>query len=439
MKNKFLLYLLLLQCSLHLQAQTWTWEILEAMPEKVSNNSVATAMVNGVPHVYSFGGIDSTKIYSGIHLKGFRYNTQTRVWSATPPLPDDTNQGGKIAAGANTINNKIYIIGGYHVFANGSERSSDKVHIYEPETNIFLADGAPIPRAIDDHVQAVWKDSLIFVVTGWSNTTNYPDVQIYNPALDEWTLGTFTPNSIQYKVFGASGTIVGDTLYYSGGARWGANFPLTNFLRKGYINPNDPTDITWSNESNDLSKGYRMASISYNGNALWLGGSVISYNYNGIAYNGSGGVPAVGRIVSYAPSTGQLTEIPNALPPIMDLRGIAQIAPNQFIIAGGMVENQEVTNQTLLITDSDFTDIAAPTVSYPFKLFPNPVKDFFSIEGMGKSNFSIEVFDVKGKKVLQKEILKGEKIAVESLRNGVYWLRIEGDGKMGIQKLVVFK
>ncbi|MFK7905578.1 MAG: T9SS type A sorting domain-containing protein [Chitinophagales bacterium] len=438
MKYFSLLLLFLLQYSLH--AQNWTWETLEAMPEKVSNNSVATAMVNGVPHVYSFGGIDTTKIYSGIHLKGFRYNTQTGVWSDTPPLPDDTNQGGKIAAGASTVNNKVYIIGGYHVFASGNERSSEKVHVYEPQTNSFLPDAAPIPRSIDDHVQAIWRDSLIFVVTGWSNTTNYPDVQIYNPTLNKWTLGTFTPNSIQYKVFGASGTIVGDTLYYTGGARTGSNFPLTNFLRKGYINPDDPTDITWSNESADLSKGYRMASISYNNNALWLGGSLVSYNYNGVAYNGSGGVPPTGRIVTYSPSTGELSENFNVISPVMDLRGIAQIAPNQFIIAGGMVENQEVTNQTLLITDTDFTDIKNPVISSTFKLFPNPVSDFFNIEGIEANVFSIEVFDVKGQKLLSKEVGNSEKIAVkDDWKSGVYWVRIEVDGVFGFEKMVVVK
>lgn len=438
MKCFSLIFLLSLQCSLY--AQLWTSEILTPMPEKVSNNSVAAATVNGVPYVYSFGGIDDTKIYSGIHLKGFRYNVLTNSWSETPPLPDDTNQGGKIAAGASTIDNKIYIIGGYHIFANGSERSSEKVHIYEPESNTFLADGAPIPRAIDDHVQAVWRDSLIFVVTGWSNTTNYPDVQIYNPALDEWTLGTFTPNNTQYKVFGASGTIVGDTLYYTGGARFGANFPLTSFLRKGYINPDDPTDITWSNESQDLSKGYRMASITYNDKALWLGGSVVSYNYNGIAYNGSGGVSPLGRIVTYDPLDGQLSENSNAILPIMDLRGIAQIAPNQFIIAGGMVKNQAVTNQTLLITDVNFTSIEGGfSSSLSFNIFPNPTSDFFSIEGLETGVFSVEIFDLKGTKVLSKQFVKGERIAVEELQNGVYWVRIEGEGKVGFERIVVVR
>ena len=43
-----------------------------------------------------------------------------------------------------------------------------------------MPDGADIPKAIDDQVQAVWQDSLIYVITGWSNTTNVVDVQASN-------------------------------------------------------------------------------------------------------------------------------------------------------------------------------------------------------------------------------------------------------------------
>lgn len=87
------------------------------MPMAISNNAVTAATVNGVPHVFSFSGIDSTKIFSGISLKSFRYNTQTDSWDTIAPLPDTR---GKIAAGASTVKNKIYIIGGYYVFPNGS-------------------------------------------------------------------------------------------------------------------------------------------------------------------------------------------------------------------------------------------------------------------------------------------------------------------------------
>ena len=305
-------------------------------------------MVNGIPHVYSFSGIDETKIYSGIHKKAFRYNTQTQVWDEIAELPSGN---GRIAAGASVVKNKIYIIGGYEVFSNGSEVSVDKTHIYNPETNSYETDGTPIPLAIDDHVQAVWRDSLIYVVTGWSNTTNFPNVQIYNPSNDEWTVGTSVPNTNDYKVFGASGAIIGDTIYYLGGAKSSSGFNISNSLRRGIIDPNDPTNITWSLVPNASENVYRAAALPIGNSIYWIGGSEITYNFNGIAYNGSGGVPPREDLTILMTETDTLiTRVPdmfgNGMPQVMDLRGIASLNDGgRAIIVGGMMANQQVTDR----------------------------------------------------------------------------------------------
>ncbi|MCB0623666.1 MAG: hypothetical protein KDC43_07050, partial [Saprospiraceae bacterium] len=189
---------------------------LAPMPEPVSNNAVTVAYVDGQPYVYSFAGIDTSKIWSGIHNKAFRYSVAADQWEAIDPLPSPE---GRIAAAASTVKNKIYIIGGYRVFSSGNEISLNKVHRYDPVMNAYLFDGAPVPIPIDDHVQAVWRDSLIYVITGWSNNGNVNNVQIYNPVADAWLAGTpLPPGDDNYKVFGASGVIVGDTIYYAGGA-----------------------------------------------------------------------------------------------------------------------------------------------------------------------------------------------------------------------------
>ena len=201
--------LLFFTLSLHAQI---TWQELPSMPEKVSNNAVTAAVVDGIPYVYSFSGIDSTKECSGDHLKSWRYNTMMQEWSAIPSLMDNS---GKIAAGASTVNNQIYVIGGYHLASNCAETSSNRIHSYDPVSNTYNFTYI-IPTATDDHVQAVWRDSLLYVVTGWSNSGNISDVQVYNPTLHEWFEGTPVPNNDDYKVFGASGAIVGDTLYYIG-------------------------------------------------------------------------------------------------------------------------------------------------------------------------------------------------------------------------------
>lgn len=94
-----------------LAAQHWEVTEMATMPERVSNAAVTAGNVNGADYVYSFAGIDSTKLFSGIHLRSFRYNVQADSWEVIPPLPDDAGMG-KIAASADRVGNIIYIIGG---------------------------------------------------------------------------------------------------------------------------------------------------------------------------------------------------------------------------------------------------------------------------------------------------------------------------------------
>lgn len=219
------------------------------------------------------------------------------------------------------------------------------MHRYDIKNNVFLDDGADIPTPIDDHVQALWRDSLLFIVTGWSNKTNVSGVQIYNPATDSWVIGSSTSNDDNYKSFGASGIIVKDTIYYFGGARSSKGFGIQNQLRKGIINPSDPSQITWSISTPDSSiNGYRMACTAVDENIYWIGGSTVTYNYNGVAYNGSGGVPPSSRIVWTSTNNVVLNKIYQSEIP-MDLRGVANVSDKIKYIAGGMMANQTVTNK----------------------------------------------------------------------------------------------
>lgn len=325
----------------------WTWTELDTMPFPISNNAVTSGIISGQNYVYSFGGIDTTKIFSGITQRSFRYNVSTDIWDEIAPLPSSLEN---IAAAASTVNNKIYIIGGYHVYSTGNEISSNEVIIYNPETNSYEPNGASIPTPIDDQVQCVWRDSLIFVITGWSNSTNVTKVQIYDPALDQWQSGTDLPNSASYKVFGGSGEIIGDTIYYFGGASTGSNFPAQNKLRKGIIDPNDPTQIIWSIEEVGPNNGYRQACIKYGTNIFWIGGSSTSYNYDGIAYNGTGGVEPLTQIMRLQAYYQYWDEGIGSPYGVMDLRGAAQVSPTEWIICGGMKSGQQVSNRTFLLT-----------------------------------------------------------------------------------------
>ncbi len=342
----------------------WTWTEMQQMPFRTSNNAVCEASVAGQDYAYSFGGIDSTKTAAGIHQRAFKYDVSANSWSEIDPLPDTL---GKIASAASYVKGKIYIMGGYHVFPS-TEISSNRVHVYNPFLGVYESDRTPIPVPIDDHVQCVYKDSLIFVVTGWSNTTNVPNVQIYDPTLDQWQVGTSTTNNAFYTAFGASGYILGDTLYYHGGAT-GGSFSAKRFVRKGYINTADPTDITWEqNLDAPGDAGYRSACSGLGNTVFWVGGSGVSYNYNGIAYSNGTGVEPLTRVLHFGISNYSYTDETTQPYGVMDLRGIAKISGNRWLICGGMDSSQIVSNRTFIL-ENPLVELDQSSIPKGYKVF----------------------------------------------------------------------
>ncbi len=416
-------------------SQDWAIKAKATVPMAISNNAVTEGWVNGVPHVYTFGGIDSSKSASGITLNSFRYNTATDVWDTLADIPDTL---GKIAMGASTVKNKIYIIGGYHVRANSSEVSSNKVHVFDPQSNSFLADASPLPVATDDHVQAVYNDSLIFVIGGWSNTGNIANVQIYDPKNDNWQVGSALPNTNSYLHFGASGTIVGNTIYYFGGARMGINFPITNTVRIGDINPNNPTQIAWRDTVlSPAIVGYRMAVTEAYGRVHWLGGSAKTYNYNGKAYsNGSGVEPLNRNLVMFTRNTlGFWPDSSFTIRYPMDLRGIAKTQANIRYIVGGMESGQKVSNKLLQLRHVEIFSEPEWAKDVGAHIYPNPAKGTFKISG--KEHWSnVKLIDVNG--TILKEWTNPElekQFSISDFPEGLYLLRLTNSHESAMLKL----
>jgi len=319
---------------------------LPDMPEPISNNAVAGVSYGDNFLIYSFGGIDSTLAYKGITRKSFCFDSKTKSWNRITDLPDSL---GKIASSASRIGDFIYIIGGYYVFEDGHEISSNKVHRFHIPSNKFITDGQPIPVPIDDHVQTIWKDSLIYVITGWSNNRNKSYVQIYNPYSDQWLAGTPLPEDENYMSFGASGAIYKNTIIFIGGAQFEKNYPAQNKMRVGIIDQDNPFSITWKiiNPSQDLF-AYRAAPFLFENYMIWAGGSLVTYNYNGISYSSKLPVSPSGRFIFYdSPKNNWYVIEEPTLP--MDLRNAADLGNGNFAIAGGMMAGQKVTSKVLLL------------------------------------------------------------------------------------------
>ncbi len=432
-----ILTIVILGCQL-LSAQNVSWEELSPMPSPITNNAVTGATVNDTAFVFSFAGMDTTKACGHAQLTSFKYNTVTDQWSTIADLPDELD--GVVAAGASTIQNEVYIAGGYHIRDNCSEVSSNSLHRYNPETDTYTK-LANIPIAIDDHVQTVYKDSLLYIITGWSNTTNVVQVQIYDPTTDTWSMGTPVKTSPDWRVFGASGVIFQNTIYYAGGASLTCNnsscFAPTTLLRIGQIDENEPTEITWTSIESPIAQGYRMASVASNDNMLWIGGSDLTYNFDGIDYNGTGGVaPSTDLKTLNTSLVLNLGIIENVLPPVMDLRGIAKLDKHNFIICGGMTPGQKVTDKAYKITVMGLTTTDTPS-SVSWDIFPNPATDHIKIVSTC-SDCKYSITDSLGREVTKGKVT--EQVDISHLDAGNYMLRIvEANAVSSSKQLVIVR
>lgn len=419
-----LIFLALLIWEVNLSAQ----QILAPLPEPVSNHGIATVNLNGKSYVYTFGGIGSGLNFSDIHKRCYKYDVEKNEWNQVSDLP---NGPGRIAPSASVINGLIYVIGGYQVFANGQEKSLNKVHIYDPVNDEWLEDGPNIPVAIDDQVQLTYKDSLIFVITGWSDVTNVTNVQIYDPVHKMWTEGTPVPSSSAYRVFGGSGVIVGDSIYYVGGARAIGRFPISPYLKKGFINPMDPTDIQWSIVENENASLYRPGITEYKGDILTIGGATNTYNYDGIAYDGTGGVAPLSEIRRYTPTSSTWQKHVMSIPATMDLRGVAKIDDNNIIVAGGMGQDQEVSAQTYLVNLK-----TVPVIETSYKNFIlRETQQALFINYKGEFHWAI--FGASGAPITLGKAEKRLHISKENFPIGIYFLRCH-DNKNNITESRVF-
>jgi Secretion system C-terminal sorting domain len=413
--GKLIMLLVFCLCVNKIQAQSWNKSIKQNLPMATSNNAVCCA-ANGT--IFTFGGIDTTKIYSGIHQKVFANIGGGNTWTALLDVPDTL---GKLGVAASYLKNKIYLIGGYHVFNNGTEKSSTNVHVFDVPNVFWNLNAAALPVAIDDHVQAVWRDSLIYVITGWSNTTNVNTVQIFNPTINNWLSGDAVPNNNFYKAFGASGTIVGDTIYYFGGASNGTNFPATNILRKGIIIATDPTKITWSYTALPQLYGYRMACTQVDDYVCWIGGSAQSYNYNGLAYSNGQGVANLNRALFYNYKTGAII-IDSSNSYNMDYRGIGNLNNTTKYLVGGMHAGQQVSDSCFKLNFNTATTIQSLENKIQLALYPNPSQFFINI----KTDLiidALEIINTNGTTVFKCNNICN-KLNITTLAAGAYFVKI---------------
>lgn len=410
----FLLIAFGINCSIFAQNQ-WEWSMLAALPIPVTNNAVCEAATANGKYVYSFGGISDSIAPTMVHQRIFKYTVANNQWSEIIATADTA---GRINGFTSFVNHKIYWIGGDYVVNDSTFIPSNKVHIYNPVTDTFEIDGAPLPVPVSKQVQAVWRDSLIFVISGINGGNTLTDVQIYHPLNDSWTMGTPLPDTNLFKTFGASGFILGDTIYYFGGGIYFPDTTAVSYLRKGIINPQNPSQITWSLFSSTVgSPQYKSVCSGHSKTLFWVGGTDKVYNYYLNSVEDSLPVQPNQRLMEYQVVTKTQINTFNPLNNIMNLGGIAFLGGGNWVIAGGLDSTRHISNKVFLIHNPTLSDINQALQPPFFKVYP--INDSYFIvktDNIGK----IRIFDAAGRLLHQSDKnLADLKIKKSLLSNGI--------------------
>ena len=308
------------------------------LPVPVTNNAVAAGRVGADTWVFSALGVDSTKRFSGITRRAQALDTRRQRWRALPDVPGAV---GRLAATAQVVRGRLVLFGGYTVDSAGTEHSLPNVDRFDPATMTWSA-GAPMPVAVDDAVSGVWRDSLVFIVSGWHDTDNVRDVQVYDVVHDRWSNATPIPGR---GVFGHTGGVVGSTIVFIDGAAKqanGAKYALVSQVWVGHIDPARPTVIRWTaGPPHPGPTLYRAAAATCGTRLIIAGGTANPYNYNGIGYDTRPSDPLATVLEIDVSLLAWRTRAPMPVA-TMDHRGLARVGREGWIV-GGMRASQQVS------------------------------------------------------------------------------------------------
>lgn len=269
-----------------------------SMPEGRASSMVAA--YNG--SIYIFGG---SFCAGGSTATPAIYNTVTGAW--TNGAPDPISQ--RCAAQAVTLNDKIYILGGWSNCDSSSPLSTTS--IYDPVANTWTT-GSNMPRARGQGV-AEAIDGKIYVTAGGNSfpgTISATDV--YDPATNTWS----TAASIPAAVRSAGSAVVKNKLYVISGLDSLANVVKTD------VQIYDPITNTWSSGAPFPSPRYHPKAGGF-GDKIFVSAGEIP---------GAGGAFVTTSYI-YDSHTKQWSIAPSA--PIGVTNMAAAVSGNRLFIAGG--------------------------------------------------------------------------------------------------------
>lgn len=88
-------------------------------------------------------------------------------------------------------------------------------------------------------------------------------------------------------------------------------------------------------------------------------------------------------------------------------------------------------NEECVMSTSDFS-------TQKIKFYPNPAKEVIYFDNTDNKSFSVSVYDVQGKILIEKTIENSsQSISVSSLNSGVYFVKVKTDSSSQTEKIII--
>ena len=158
--------------------------------------------------VYAIGGYDGTNPVNTVEA----YDTAQKTWSILPSMPTP-----RVYLGAASSAGRLHALGGWGA-TSGPVAAHD---VYEPATNAWSSQVAPLPTPRGAFGTVTGPDGLIYVIGGQDpNNPFLATVDAYDPAADTWI--TKAPMNTPRRLVGAVATPDGLIYAIGGGGAQGA-------------------------------------------------------------------------------------------------------------------------------------------------------------------------------------------------------------------------
>ncbi|MEO0111326.1 MAG: kelch repeat-containing protein [candidate division WOR-3 bacterium] len=212
------------------------WETIPKPTTNTDRICHATIYNKWNDRIYLVGGTPAG--YSGTEMTSCaEYNPVARTWTERATLDSGRTwiSGEAVKPSTGYPQGRIYVFGGYaagYAYATTYE--------YDPQTNVWTKRAA-MPQGNLAYLTCVWRDSLIYVMGGAGPSLSGTNtVYMYNPFTNTWSSATSLPEAADM----GSADIIGDTIFIRQAYNRNSG-TLWSIYRKGYINPANPTQITW--------------------------------------------------------------------------------------------------------------------------------------------------------------------------------------------------